>query len=169
MGVRNNMESAARLAALYAELLSFHEELLSATRENSASRAPPSIVERTLDPAILEDRVLRLRRRYEFWRGQYWEGQGVRLDSQRRLLRYGGRAVELTRREAQLLSLLLRHRNRYVTAYQVTCLAWQNPDLSPDQVRTYIMRLRRRFETLGLPCRLQSHARDGYALVWPDE
>lgn len=73
---------------------------------------------------------------------------GIRVD--RRSITHGGRTVRLTRREAELLDFLLRHPRRQFTARELVEKAWRNPWLSDAQVRTYLMRLRRRLGYVGL-------------------
>jgi hypothetical protein len=42
--------------------------------------------------------------------------------------------------------------------------AWRDEDLSEEQVRTYVVRLRQKLRGLGVPGELRSVARQGYAL-----
>jgi hypothetical protein len=49
---------------------------------------------------------------------------------------------------------------------QLVNLAWGAPELSAEQLRTYVVRLRRHLATTGLPARLVSEPRRGYGLVF---
>src|SRR5260370_28128610 len=75
---------------------------------------------------------------------------GVPIDRKDHSLVFGGRYLRLTRREADLLDFLIRHPGRHFTTRQLTILAWQNSRLSDAQVRTSMMRLRRRLGGVGL-------------------
>jgi two-component system KDP operon response regulator KdpE len=67
----------------------------------------------------------------------------VLFDRDRRELRFAdGERVSFSRREWELLSLLLGKANQYFTAEQLRDEAWGDPDLSLDQVRGYIRRIR---------------------------
>jgi DNA-binding response OmpR family regulator len=88
--------------------------------------------------------------RLALWRDRHQTLAGVTVDRKDHSLSYGGRRLKLTRREADLLDFLLRHPGRPFTTRQLTVLAWQNSRLSDAQVRTYMMRLRRRLREVGL-------------------
>lgn len=84
------------------------------------------------------------------WRDRHAELAGVVIDRKDHTLTFAGKALRLTRREADLLDFLLRHPRRPFTSKQLATLAWQNSRLSDAQVRTYIMRLRARLRQVGL-------------------
>ncbi len=88
--------------------------------------------------------------RLALWRDRHQALAGVNIDRKDHSLTFGGRYLKLTRREADLLDFLLRHPGRHFTTRQLTVLAWQNSRLSDAQVRTYMMRLRRRLHEVGL-------------------
>jgi DNA-binding response OmpR family regulator len=82
------------------------------------------------------------------------------------VLTYAGRRLLLTRREAELLSFLARRPGQFFSAAQLVSLAWAAPELSAEQLRTYVVRLRRHLATTGVPARLVSEPRRGYGLVF---
>jgi len=88
--------------------------------------------------------------RLTLWRDRHQALAGVTIDRKDHSLTFGGRYLKLTRREADLLDFLIRHPGRHFTTRQLTILAWQNSRLSDAQVRTYMMRLRRRLREVGL-------------------
>lgn len=96
------------------------------------------------------DQLAWVENRLSFWRDRHQALAGVTIDRKDHSLTYGGRHLKLTRREADLLDFLLRHPGRPFTTRQLTILAWQNSHLSDAQVRTYMMRLRRRLREIGL-------------------
>ena len=77
------------------------------------------------------------------------------------------RVLEIRRQLRRLGdSFLARRPGRFYSATQLITLAWGTPELSAEQLRTYIVRLRRRLSTAGAPCRVVSEPRRGYGLVF---
>jgi DNA-binding response OmpR family regulator len=114
----------------------------------------------------MEGHLRRLQSRLEFWERRLWELAGLDLDIRRRVLTYAGQRLTLTRREAELLSFLARRPGEFFPAAQLVSLAWGAPELSAEQLRTYVVRLRRHLATTGVPARLVSEPRRGYGLVF---
>jgi DNA-binding response OmpR family regulator len=105
-----------------------------------------------------------LRDRLEEWRARHLELAGIDFDPYGRLLTVGGRSSHLTRREAQLLDWLLDHPGQYFSSDALIQGAWEDSRLAPEQVRTYIVRLRRKLHELRAPASLVNRAHHGYAL-----
>ena len=95
------------------------------------------------------------------------EIQGMVLDGKRRKLTFDGQDVAFTRQEWGLLSILVSHPNRFLGSREILRLGWQVGGHAPEQLRTYVRRLRAKFEPLDLPCRLLSQHGQGYSLVFP--
>jgi DNA-binding winged helix-turn-helix (wHTH) protein len=138
----NRPQEAARWVRIYSELLALNEERGDAGR-----------------------RVLELLRgRLEEWRRRHLELAGLEFDPYARILTVAGRALHLTRREAQLMDWLLDHPGQFFTSEALIQEAWEDARLAPEQVRTYVVRLRRKLEEARAPARLVNRARLGYAL-----
>lgn len=105
--------------------------------------------------------------RLALWRDRHEALAGVIIDRRDHSLTYGGKHLKLTRRETDLLDFLLRHPGRPFTTRQLTILAWQNSRLSDAQVRTYMMRLRRRLAEVGLGGLITIVRNRGYAAELP--
>ncbi|HEV2140443.1 MAG TPA: winged helix-turn-helix domain-containing protein [Candidatus Dormibacteraeota bacterium] len=105
--------------------------------------------------------------RLSLWRDRHQTLAGVTIDRKDHSLTYGGRYLKLTRREADLLDFLIRHPGRPFTTRQLTVLAWQNSRLSDAQVRTYMMRLRRRLTEIGLEGLITIVRNRGYGAELP--
>jgi DNA-binding response OmpR family regulator len=105
--------------------------------------------------------------RLAMWRDRHEVLAGVIIDRRDHTLTFGGRQLKLTRRETGLLDFLLRHPGRPFTTRQLTVLAWQNSRLSDAQVRTYMMRLRRRLAEVGLEGLITIVRNRGYAAELP--
>ena len=136
-------EEAARWVRIYSELVALHEERRS----------------RRDDPVLHL-----LRERLEEWRARHLVLAGIDFDPYARVLAVAGRTIHMTRREAQLLDWLLDHPGRFFTSRALIDEAWRDAKLAPEQVRTYVVRLRRKLEEVQAPARLVTRARLGYAL-----
>ncbi|HEX3629293.1 MAG TPA: winged helix-turn-helix domain-containing protein, partial [Candidatus Dormibacteraeota bacterium] len=95
-----------------------------------------------------------------------WQISGLDLDTRRRILSHGGQRLRLTRRETELLAFLAERPGQFYAASQLVNQAWHAPELSEEQLRTYIVRLRRHLATARVPVRLVSEPRRGYGLVF---
>jgi DNA-binding response OmpR family regulator len=102
--------------------------------------------------------------RLAIWRARHRELAGVVIDRDEHLLMYAGKSRRLTRREADLLDFLLRHPRRQFTSKQLATLAWQNTRLSDAQVRTYIMRVRKRLQEVGVEEAISVARNRGYGI-----
>jgi DNA-binding winged helix-turn-helix (wHTH) protein len=161
-------EDARHWLVVYTELVAYKEAVLLRTRQAAEVLGAGSAEEiREIDIPLLERERDRLRNRLEFWRRRVRElGSGVGFDQETRLIRHGGGSVRLTRREAELFAFLLTHPDGTFSAQQLTARAWQTPELSPQQVRNYVVRLRRKLATARLPCAVISDPGAGYTLKW---
>jgi DNA-binding response OmpR family regulator len=92
------------------------------------------------------------------------EIRGMLLDGRRRRLTFAGNDVEFTRQEWELLSILIGHPDRFLGAREILRLGWRAGEHGSDQLRTYVHRLRRKLDPLGLPCQLLSQHGLGYCL-----
>jgi two-component system, OmpR family, response regulator ArlR len=102
--------------------------------------------------------------RREHWRARWLSLTGLAFDAEGRRLSFGSRHTHLTEREAQILELFLQHPNSTFTSRELVEQAWGEEDLSDEQVRTYLVRLRNKLRDLGVPDELGSVAHQGYAL-----
>jgi DNA-binding response OmpR family regulator len=152
-------EDAQTWIAVYGELLEFAHRWLSRSEPGGDLFG---LVDR---PDALQAHVERLRNRLNFWQQRFWQLGGLELDLGRRLLSYGGKSSQLTVREAQLLEYLARHPNQAFSGEQLVAKAWQAPELTQEQLRTYVVRLRRKLAQLEMPCELVTRPGAGYALV----
>ena len=158
-------EDARQWLTIYRELVSFAERTLTRLRRDpwdgqiagSASDA---------DQRWMEMHLRRLESRLDFWEHRLWGLAGLDLDVRRRILSHGGQRLRLTRRETELLAFLAQRPGQFYQAPQLVSLAWGAPELSAEQLRTYIVRLRRHLASTRVPARLVSEPRRGYGLVF---
>jgi Transcriptional regulatory protein, C terminal len=150
-------EDARQWVSIYRELVTFSERTLGRLRNGGGGDA---------DERVMETHRRRLESRLEYWERRLWDLAGLDLDVRRRVLTYAGQRLTLTRREAELLAFLARRPGQFYSASQLVSLAWAAPELSPEQLRTYVVRLRRHLASSGVPARLVSEPRRGYGLVF---
>lgn len=159
-------EDARHCIRLYTELISFREELLSrAERALEGLSAETQQEVGASDLPLLHAQLASHRARLEFWSRRALELEGIDLDPEQRQLRYRGRHLELTRREYQLLACLIRHPHQYVSARRLVGLAWGD-GLMDEQLRVYVVRLRRKLAEAGVPAQLANRPRNGYSLIF---
>ena len=157
-------EVARSWLAVYTELIAISEQSIEALERMAATGAARDRVR--ADRRGLEARLARLRHRQLAWRDRHAELVGVRLDRDTGCLRAGLKEVRLTRREAQLLAFLLKHPGTTFSADALLNRAWLASFLSPEQLRTYVGRLRAKLEEVGAACRLENVRGQGYRLVF---
>jgi DNA-binding response OmpR family regulator len=92
------------------------------------------------------------------------EIRGMVLDGTSRRLAFAGGEASLTRQEWSLLTILVSHPNRFLGAREIVRLGWRAGEHGPEQLRTYVRRLRLKLEPMSLPCRLVSQHGQGYCL-----
>src|SRR4029077_7421750 len=68
-----------------------------------------------------------------------------------------------------LLQFLLKHPHRYFSVAQILAQAWANPSLFPEEVRTYIRRLRKLMVALQVPCDIVNQPQRGYCLRFRED
>jgi DNA-binding response OmpR family regulator len=102
--------------------------------------------------------------RLDLWYRRVWDLHGLWLDREGRTIHYKSQTATMPAREFQLLEFLLDHPHRYFSVAQILSDAWARPDLFPEEVRTYVRRLRSRLAELDIPCDIVNRPRRGYSL-----
>lgn len=159
-------EDARQWVTIYRELVTFAERSLNRLRSDAQDGNAIVVGPSDADQRWMETHLVRLRSRLEFWEQRFWELAGLDLDIRRRTLTHGRQRLRLTRRETELLAFLAQRPGQFYAAAQLVNQAWHAPDLSEEQLRTYIVRLRRHLSTAKVPARLVSEPRRGYGLVF---
>jgi hypothetical protein len=162
-----DLDDARQWVTIYRELVTFADRTLNRLRREAGGSTDANGSDASeADERGMAGHLRRLQSRLDFWERRLWELAGLDLDIRRRVLTYAGRRLTLTRREAELLSFLARRPGQFFSAPQLVSLAWAAPELSAEQLRTYIVRLRRHLATSGVPARLVSEPRRGYGLIF---
>ena len=148
------LTEVASWITIYSELAGVLRAIVQASGDDAEA------AELRISLAWIEERLSR-------WRARHAELAGVHVDQESRTVGYAGQTVTLTKREADLLAFMLAHPDRAFSAKQLALAAWNNPRLSDAQVRTYMMRLRRRLVDLGVGNIIRVVKRHGYVLGLP--
>lgn len=154
------LSEVASWITIYEELATVLRSIASRGAELDATNGIGHDTDLETNLAWIEDRLKR-------WRARHAELAGIQVDGEAHTCSYGGTTVPLTRRETDLLSYLLAHPHRPFSPKQLALAAWNNPRLSDAQVRTYMMRLRRRLVSLGVGNVIRVVKRRGYELTPP--
>ena len=162
-----HVEDARHWVSIYTQMLEFKERLLDRAQAESRDLPKPARDKvESEDLKALEAERAKIEERLEFWRQRHWDLAGIDLDAGTRTIVFQGAAVDLTQRELQLLEILLRNPNRYIPSAEILSKAWHDGSLAPEQVRSYVTRLRRKLAEAQIPCRLETRPRRGYRLVF---
>ena len=86
------------------------------------------------------------------------------FNSATRRISVGETSVRLTRRESQLLAVFMARPGAWMRHEELIVRAWRNELLSPEQLRLYVTRLRRRLAEVGAGWRLANSRGSGYRL-----
>lgn len=92
------------------------------------------------------------------------EVSGVTFDSSERSVSSNGAKISLTGREWELIAFLLANPNQYFPSEELARRAWGDQRKAPEQVRSYVGRLRRKLDGIELPGELTSKQGRGYCL-----
>lgn len=120
------------------------------------------------DVGALEDQLQRYRRRLEFWYARQWHLEGLQIDDETRTVTYRETSVSLTKREYQLLMLLVTRSPNFISPNQLLVQAWHDDRLPEESLRTYIGRVRAKLHHLGVAAEIRNRPRRGYAVIFED-
>jgi DNA-binding response OmpR family regulator len=162
-------EDARHWMSIYTDLLEFKRGILDRIRQDLTKLAPIARTAAQADLKIIENQMDAYQERLELWYRRVWDLAGLWLDPDERVIHYKDREGIMTLREFQLVQFLLHHPHRYFTVTQILTTAWSEPDLSPEEVRNYVARIRKVMARLQIPCDLVNRIGRGYALVFRDE
>lgn len=159
-------QDARHWMSIYDDLIRFKQGVLQRVRGELAKLPPVARKAAGADVAFIEAQMAGYYARLELWYKRVWTLQGMWLDPQGRILRHRGQEVALTQREFDLLKFLLDHPHRFYTTTQIMGGAWSDSALFPEEVRNYIMRIRRLLARMEIPCELVNRPGRGYSLTF---
>jgi len=162
-------EDALHWMSIYDDLIRFKMGILERVKRDISKLDPIAQNAAHEDIAYIEAQMNGYHARLDLWYRRVWELHGLLLDPEGRVLRHKGKEAVLTNREFELLQFLLNHPHRYYTASQITGRAWSDSSLSTEEVRNYILRLRKILGELQVPCDLVNKPARGYSLTFRNE
>jgi PAS domain S-box-containing protein len=160
---------ARRWLTVYGELAAATEALVrdaAGRAELLDQPARRTFEEQQIRP--LESRLVRVREGHRHWRRRHAALIDLDFDLGEPDVRYHERAVQMSLRERQVLHALLSHPGQTFSAAALLVQAWHSSYLAEEQMRTYVVRIRRKLRELGAPCRLLNRRGRGYALVFEE-
>jgi hypothetical protein len=160
----SHWEDARHWMSIYADLIQFKQGILERVRRDVTKLPPVARQAAEADVVIIESQMLGYHKRLDLWHRRLSDLDGPQLDPQSRTIRFRGLEATLTTREFQLLKLLLDHPYRFFTVQQILGQAWAQPNLFPEQARSYVARLRKVFAVLEIPCDIVNRPGRGYSL-----
>ena len=155
--------------SIYADLLDFKRGLLDRVERDLTKLRPEARTAAMADVALIENQMFGYEERLQLWYRRVWDLQGLWIDPKTHALSHGGKNVALTKREFELVQLLLDHPHRFFSASQIASAAWADADLSVEEVRNYVRRVRRILADLDVPVDLINKPQRGYSLVFRAE
>ena len=157
-------EDARHWLSIYSDLIEFKRGILDRIRRDVIKLQPTARLAAEADIEIIESQMEGYQKRIELWYQRVWDLHGLWLDPTGRIVQYQGLEATLTGREFQLLQFLLEHPHRYFSVTQILQQAWAEPGLFPEEVRSYVKRVRKVLAALEVPCDVINRPRRGYAL-----
>jgi DNA-binding response OmpR family regulator len=152
--------------SVYREMIAFKDDLLKRVIASLERVSPAAKVDLADDVTLIQSQLDRYSRRMNFWVERQLELEDLVVDADSRTLTYQDNSITLTKREFQLLAVLLNRPDKYFTAEALLVEAWHDARLPEESMRTYISRVRKKLKTLGNGAEVVNKSRKGYALVF---
>jgi DNA-binding response OmpR family regulator len=159
-------EDARHWMSIYDDLIRFKMSLLARVNRELPKLHPVAQKAADEDVKFIETQMSGYYDRLDLWYRRVWKLQGLWLDPHGRVLRHKGKEAVLTNREFELLQFLLDHPHRFYSASQITGYAWSDSALFPEEVRNYVLRIRKILLRLDIPCDLINRPGRGYSLTF---
>jgi hypothetical protein len=152
--------------SVYREMIAFKEDLLTRVSADLMSVSAAAKVDLNDDIQLIESQLRRYRRRLTFWFERQLELEEITVDPKTRTVTYRDNAISLTKREFQILAILLGRPEKYFTAEQLLVEAWHDDRLPEESLRTYISRVRKKLIELKAGAQVVNKSRQGYAFIF---
>ena len=159
-------EDARHWMSIYDDLIRFKLGLLDRIQRELPKLHPVAQPAAGDDTRFIETQMAGYYARLDLWYQRVWQLQGLWLDPETHVVRHKGSEAALTHREFELLQFLLDHPHRFFTAAQITGMAWSDAALFPEEVRNYVLRVRKILARLEIPADLVNRPGRGYSLTF---
>jgi len=152
--------------SVYREMITFKEDLLERVTSDLAHVSPAAQTDLNDDITLIDSQLKRYRRRLSYWVERQLELEEIAVDSATRTVTYRDSSVTLTRREFQILAMLMTRPEKYFSAQQLLVEAWHDDRLPEESLRTYISRVRKKLNELDAGAQVVNKSGRGYALIF---
>jgi DNA-binding response OmpR family regulator len=152
--------------SVYREMIAFKEDLLERVVGDLMRVSAAAKADLNDDVTLIDGQLKRYRRRLSYWVERQLELEEIAVDPQTRIVTFRDNSIALTRREFQILAILLNRPEKYFTAQQLLVEAWHDDRLPEESLRTYISRVRRKLKELDAGAEVVNRSRKGYALIF---
>jgi len=152
--------------SVYREMIAFKEDLLERVTGDLAHVSAAAKVDLNDDVKLIDAQLKRYRRRLSYWVDRQLELEEIAIDARTRTVTYRDNSVTLTKREFQIMAMLMSRPEQYFSAQQLLVEAWHDDRLPEESLRTYISRLRRKLGELEAGAQVVNKSRKGYALIF---
>src|ERR1700682_1023847 len=99
--------------SVYREMISFKEDLLKRVISNLEQVSKAAKIDLTDDVTLIQAQLDRYSRRMNFWVQRQLELEDLVIDSKARTITYRDNSITLTKREFQVLAVLMSRPDRY--------------------------------------------------------
>ncbi len=152
--------------SVYREMIAFKEDLLDRVTSDLVRVSAAAKTDLNDDIQLIDSQLKRYRRRLIYWVARQLELEEIAIDAATRTVTYRDSSVTLTRREFQILAMLMTRPEKYFTAHQLLVEAWHDDRLPEESLRTYISRVRKKLNELDAGAQVVNKSRRGYALIF---
>jgi DNA-binding winged helix-turn-helix (wHTH) protein len=152
--------------SVYREMIAFKEDLLARVGSDLKSVSAAAKVDLDDDVKLIDSQLRRYRRRLTYWVERQLELEEITIDAKTRTVTYRDNSITLTRREFQILAMLIGRPEKYFTAEQLLVEAWHDDQLPEESLRTYISRVRKKLVELNAGAQVVNKSRKGYAFIF---
>ena len=152
--------------SVYREMIAFKEDLLERVTSDLVHVSAAAKADLNDDVKLIDSQLKRYRRRLHYWVERQLELEEIAIDSATRTVTYRDNSITLTRREFQILAMLMTRPEKYFSAQQLLVEAWHDDRLPEESLRTYISRVRKKLKELDAGAQIVNKSRRGYALIF---
>jgi DNA-binding winged helix-turn-helix (wHTH) protein len=152
--------------SVYREMIAFKEDLLTRVSSDLMNVSAAAKVDLDDDVKLIDSQLRRYRRRLTYWVERQLELEEIAIDTKTRTVTYRDNSITLTRREFQILAMLIGRPEKYFTAEQLLVEAWHDDRLPEESLRTYISRVRKKLAELNAGAQVVNKSRKGYAFIF---
>ncbi|HXI95458.1 MAG TPA: winged helix-turn-helix domain-containing protein [Candidatus Acidoferrum sp.] len=152
--------------SVYREMIAFKDDLLERVTGDLTHVSAAAKTDLNDDIKLIETQLKRYRRRLDYWVQRQLELEEIAIDAPTRTVTYRDNSVTLTKREFQILAMLMSRPEKYFTAQQLLVEAWHDDRLPEESLRTYISRVRKKLKDLEAGAQVVNKSRKGYALIF---